>query len=292
MPVATGASTQLADSTGSDGKRFVFIGGLHRSGTTPLARWMGQHPEVSSFSDTGVHADEGQHLQDVYPSARRFGGPGRFALRPGSYLTENSDLVSEESRRRLWSAWAPHWDLSRPVLLEKSPPNLVRTRFLEALFPRSRFVIVIRHPLAVAYATRKWVRGMRLRTLLRHWVVAHERCLEDAASVERLAFVHYETLITDPVGTMAEVFRFIGVTPFAGEFEVRSGLNQAYVARWTAGPLRALRAHGHRLLQRSFEAGFRRWGYSLEDPAALLAPGPPLAAHLITPDSERSSSPT
>jgi hypothetical protein len=35
-----------------DGHRFVFLAGLHRSGTTLLARLLAAHPEISGFSDT------------------------------------------------------------------------------------------------------------------------------------------------------------------------------------------------------------------------------------------------
>ena len=62
--------------------RFVFLAGLHRSGTTLLARLLAAHPEVSGFSGTGVPADEGQHLQTVYPAAKVYGGPGRFGFAP------------------------------------------------------------------------------------------------------------------------------------------------------------------------------------------------------------------
>ncbi len=47
----------------------AFIAGLHRSGTTPLTRLLAAHSEVSGFSNTHVEEDEGQHLQQVYPSA-------------------------------------------------------------------------------------------------------------------------------------------------------------------------------------------------------------------------------
>src|SRR5215472_9354402 len=104
-----------------EGHKLVFLAGLHRSGTTLLARLLAAHPEVSGFSGTGVPADEGQHLQDVYPPAAVYGGPGRFGFAPESHLTEESPLVSEESANKLFEEWSAHWDTSRGVLLEKSP---------------------------------------------------------------------------------------------------------------------------------------------------------------------------
>ena len=53
--------------TDLDPARLVFVGGLHRSGTTPFAKVLGEHPEVSGLVNTGVRKDEGQHLQPVYP---------------------------------------------------------------------------------------------------------------------------------------------------------------------------------------------------------------------------------
>ena len=74
--------------------RLLFVGGLHRSGTTLLADLIAAHPSTSGFANTGVPADEGQHLQDVYPAARAYGGPGRFGLAPDAHMTETHELVS------------------------------------------------------------------------------------------------------------------------------------------------------------------------------------------------------
>src|SRR5205814_5485769 len=115
--------------------RFVFLAGLHRSGTTLLARLLAAHPEISGFSGTGVPADEGQHLQSVYPAAKVYGGPGRFGFAAESHLTESSPLASEESARTLLEEWSTHWDLSRPLLLEKSPPDPLKTPLPQAPLP-------------------------------------------------------------------------------------------------------------------------------------------------------------
>ncbi len=58
---------------------FVFVGGLHRSGTSLVSRAIASHPEVSAFADTGVPEDESQHLQSVFPPAIRYGAPGNFS---------------------------------------------------------------------------------------------------------------------------------------------------------------------------------------------------------------------
>src|SRR2546423_1736557 len=125
----------------------VFIAGLHRSGTSQLNETLATHPEASGFRNTGVPHDEGQHLQSVYPTARSHGGPGKFAFDPAAHLIESSPLANEESALRLFGQWAQHWQADRRVLLEKSPPNLIRTRFLQQLFPGAHFIVVVRHPL-------------------------------------------------------------------------------------------------------------------------------------------------
>jgi hypothetical protein len=43
-----------------DAKTIVLVG-LHRSGTSPLAQALAEHPSVSTFRDTGAPEDEGQH---------------------------------------------------------------------------------------------------------------------------------------------------------------------------------------------------------------------------------------
>ena len=87
--------------------RLVFVGGLHRSGTTPLARCLAAHRQISGFANTGAEEDEGQHLQTVYPPARAHGGPGRFALSAAAHLTETSPLLTPEAATILLQQWTP-----------------------------------------------------------------------------------------------------------------------------------------------------------------------------------------
>jgi hypothetical protein len=245
--------------------RFVFIAGLHRSGTSLLFQCLREHPEMSAFRGTNVPEDEGQHLQTVYPPALAFGGPGKFGFDPRSRLTESSELISEDSRRRLLEEWGRHWDMGKPVLVEKSPPNLVRSRFLQALFPESCFVVLTRHPVPVAYATQKWSHTS-LRSLIEHWLVCHEIFEEDAAHLGRVLRLRYEDFIASPQVTLDAVFAFAGVSELVRDWPVRSDGNDGYFARWRdflRSDVEDDRRRSETIRQR-YADRLARFGYSLD----------------------------
>lgn len=154
--------------------KFIFIGGLHRSGTSLLFQCLREHPQISGFKNTKAWEDEGQHLQSVYSPAKTFGGTGRFGFNQASFMDENSELATSENSEKLFHQWEKYWDIQKPVLLEKSPPNLVRTRFLQKLFPNSFFIIVLRHPIAVYYATKRWCKNP-LHSLVEHLLRCYEK---------------------------------------------------------------------------------------------------------------------
>ena len=243
---------------------FVFVGGLHRSGTTLLARAIAKHDEVSGFRKTEALANEGQFLQSVYPIAREFGGTGRFGFDERSHVTEGSHLATEANRDKLLSEWGQYWDLHRRVLVEKSPPNLLKLRFLQALFPDATFVVIMRHPIAVSYATQKWSETS-LESLLEHWVVCHEIFLEDAPHIQRLMLVRYEDFVADPGIVVGRIQERLGLAPSGAGFKARVGINDDYFKRWNAR-LKPWQRREHGELARRYEERANRFTYSLVEP--------------------------
>jgi hypothetical protein len=250
-----------------EGHQLVFLAGLHRSGTTLLARLLAAHPEISGFSGTGVPADEGQHLQSVYPAVKEYGGPGRFGFTPESHLTEASPLVSEESARTIYEEWSRHWDLERRVLLEKSPPNLLKARFLQALFPGCAFVVIVRHPIPVSIPTAQWRGTRRYDRLLRHWLRCHALFEADREHLERVHALTYEQLVRDPAEVLRGIFEFLELEPVPPSEPVEGGANEKYFRRW-----RELKRDPRMrvyldLVSLRFERRVRRYGYSLLFPS-------------------------
>lgn len=261
-------------------QRLVFVGGLHRSGTTPFAHALAAHPAISGLADTGVAEDEGEHLQRVYPRIRRYGGMGRFARDPRMHLTESSRLVTMRNGERLLRSWAPYWDLSCPLLVEKSPANMLRGRFLQALFPGSALIVVVRHPVTVALALEKWnprvvARNGRRRTTLlgriENWVHAYETFLADAAHLERVHLVRYEDLVRGPARELAPVAGLLGLrSPIPADSLQDRG--DTYAERWSSyAHGRPIERRIHRVVGERYAEPMLRLGYRPDDLRAVDA---------------------
>ncbi|MDX1918304.1 MAG: sulfotransferase [Candidatus Caenarcaniphilales bacterium] len=244
--------------------KLLFIGGLHRSGTSLIHKAIAEHPDISGFSDTEVPEDEGQHLQTIYPKASFYGGPGKFGFDSESALDESSSLITPTNAERIFKQWSDYWDLSKAVLVEKSPPNLTKTRFLQALFPESYFLIIMRHPVVVSYATKKWSQTS-LYSLLRHWVICHERFEADRPFLERCMVIRYEDFVKDLSKSLNQVFEFVGVSPFDSSFQASEAHNQKYYQRWEKLGKIPLVSFYRQFLIRSFEEEIQKFGYSFCD---------------------------
>jgi hypothetical protein len=214
-----------------DAHRHAFVCGLHRSGTSLITRCLARHPDISGFQDTGVIEDEGQFLQSVMPAETVYGGVGRFGFDPRAHLTEASPLNTPDNASRLLLEWSAHWDMTRPMLIEKTPSNLLRMRLLDRLLPRSFFIIVTRHPVASALATMKWTQG-NIFSLLYHWVHCYRIARMDAAVLPRTLWVSYESFVKNPGAELDRMLDFLELSPHPGEPTSLANENGKYFAQW------------------------------------------------------------
>ncbi|MBA6412688.1 sulfotransferase [Parahaliea sp. F7430] len=252
----------------------LFIAGTHRSGTSLIHEILREHPAISGFRDTPAYMeDEGQFLQSVYPRGEEFGGPGRFAFESSAHMTETHPLVSADNAQRLFGEWSQYWDLRKPILVEKSPPNIIRTRFLQALFPNSHFLIILRHPVAVAYATQKWSKTS-INSLIDHTLRAYEIFFEDRSYLANCHLVYYEDFVERPQEIVDQIFEFLGLEKQNLDREISPLVNQRYFESWRNDRRKFWRPVPRRVSP-ELELCANRVGYSLKGECKL-----PETAHL------------
>jgi hypothetical protein len=192
-----------------DNHKYVFVCGLHRSGTSVLGRNIGRLKDCTSFKNTGVLMDAGQRLQDVYPIAAEYGGAGRFGFDPRTHRTETSELLTPENIARLRASWHAHWDDNKTIYVEKTPGNLLMTRFLQAAFPNSYFIAIRRHPVAASMASQKWkVNVTSLDNLFEHWLHCHEVFEQDKKYLKHVYELRYEDYVENPGNNHEEIAAF------------------------------------------------------------------------------------
>ena len=207
-----------------------FIAGLHRSGTSLIHRCLAAHPEVSGFQNTGWPEDEGQFLQTVLPMDNLWGGPGLFALDPAAHWVEEAPEIAAREAAQIAKEWAPHYDLRKKWLIEKTPANLVRTRRLQQFFPNARFIFVVRHPVVAAMATMKWT-PVSLTLMVQHALRAYGIMAEDLPHLRQALVIKYEAFVEKPQFWLDRLYEFLDLPSHPLPEGVRAGANATYEAR-------------------------------------------------------------
>jgi hypothetical protein len=185
-----------------DGYYWLFILGLNNSGTTLLVDLLKSHPAVRWLPN------EGQYLTGSLPLPRTYGVPRKFAQRLDVFhWTEENDSTPA---LRIQYDWAMYYQQRPGILMEKSPPNIMRSRWLQHNFRPSRFLAITRHPYAVCEGIRRR-EGHTIEEAARHWTVANAWMLEDIKHLDQCLFITYEELCSRPQDYLTQLQAFLGL---------------------------------------------------------------------------------
>jgi len=186
-------------------KEYLFVSGATKSGTTLLANALSFSERVSFLRNADGKIEEGQWVQDVYEW-----GKGNQDLTEEYHMTEDHPLATAENRIRLYRCWLRYWDIKKPILAEKSPHNIIKTRFLQALFPNSKFIILVRN--GVVQATGETLQQKRSPLVCcQEWVNAYQMLMRDLPHLNEYLIVRYEDLTNNVEATFDKICKFIGI---------------------------------------------------------------------------------
>lgn len=193
-------------------KTWVFLVGCYNSGTTLLSELLSQHPDISALST------EGHFITDQFIKDYDIGLPRMWVDREDLFRLDEADQGPDVTR--LKKEWGMRLNLRKPVLLEKSPPNSAKTRWLQKHFENAHFIGIMRNGYAVAEGiTRKadpqhLIDSWPIEKSAWQWKRSNEVLQQDAEHLKRFMWVRYEDLAEDTVATLNSITDFIGIKNF------------------------------------------------------------------------------
>ena len=289
----------MTDTTGAafSQEQLIFVISPPRAGSTLLQRMLGAHSEIFTHPEPhlitplahfGYHARVDaapyDHINAAEALRTFFDG---LPHGEADYLDALRALSDTLYGRMLASS-----DKSR--FLDKTPAYALVLPFLTKLYPRAKYVVLTRHPLAVfsSYANSfyggDYARAHEFNPVLERYVPAMAELLR--SDTVPLIQVRYERLVKAPEEELARIFGFLGLEhqPDAVNYqktEMKAGMGDPInvhkesrpttksVAKWAAELAHdpAKLALAERMVAALADEDLELWGYPRESLFARLA---------------------
>lgn len=189
---------------------FLFIGGHPRSGTTLVRAMLDAHPLIRCGEETRIIPRMIQMRDSWMRSDRE-----RHRLAQGGV---SSKVVDSAVAAFILETMVQHGEPAQ-LLCDKDPLALKSGSYISRLFPKSKFLFVVRDGRAVAHSvvTRKiTITGYDLnnpRSVLERWnsvVQAMDQQCEEIGR-DRCLIVHYEQVVLHPARWMNIILDFVEI---------------------------------------------------------------------------------
>lgn len=193
-------------------KTWVFLVGCYNSGTTLLSELLAHHPAISALPT------EGHFITDQFVKDYEIGIPRMWVDREDIFRLNESDVGPDATRIK--KEWGMRFDLNKRVLVEKSPPNSAKTRWLQHHFENAHFIGIIRNGYAVAEGiSRKadpkhQIENWPIEKSAYQWKRSNEILQQDSKHLKRFMWVNYEDLSENPIKVLNQITKFVGIDSF------------------------------------------------------------------------------
>jgi hypothetical protein len=224
----------------SSNNPYLFVVGCPRSGTTLLQRMLDNHPALAVINDSHfipAAIDGSIQAGDVALNPEMISRARSFRSRSGKtgfFRLGLSDTVVDEAalRARTYRGFVTglYDEVARShgkqFAGEKTPDYVRHIPLLHHLFPRARFLHIIRDGRSVALSLREWAAGgkgparfelwaeepVAMCALWWRWQVGAGR--RDGPALGRSTYreVRYEELVSRPELELEEITRFLGLS--------------------------------------------------------------------------------
>jgi hypothetical protein len=225
----------------------MFLGGCLRSGTTLVRRILDTHPQLAIVHETqwlprlfekrrGL-TDSGLVTPDLPPLLAEHSRFARLEMEPSevqNLIREACPLTYAEFVTRLFDLYGHK--RGKPLVGEKSPGYVRHIRTLNELWPKARFVHIIRDGRDVTLSVLSWKKRHKLArfstwaqdpvTTVALWWEWHVRMgLEDGSELGGLHYrhLHYETLVQRPGRVCKDLCDWLGLVYDKGMLAFHEG---------------------------------------------------------------------
>jgi hypothetical protein len=190
----------------------IFVGGLHRSGTTLMRQILNSHPHIACGPESDLFQDNG--LERIYTDLRAI---WPTILSP--HYAFDPHLVDQVMAALMHSIFMPYCQQQgKPRWAEKTPKNILVIDTLFAWFPAAQFIHMIRDPRDAFCSVReraaknkkpRWAAMTPEQTAI-SWCRRINSGVAWREHPERYHEVRYEDLVSQPEATLRPLFAFLG----------------------------------------------------------------------------------
>ncbi|MCP4362221.1 MAG: sulfotransferase [Chloroflexi bacterium] len=199
------------------GENLIFVISQPRAGSTLLQRILAGHPEIGTTAEPWIMLHTVYALRRGGIETEYFHNRARRALDDFlAQLPEGEETYIRAIREMACVLYNEACtSLNKPRFLDKTPTYYLIIPELYQIFPKARFIFLLRNPLSVlASILNTWIRGEWIR-LPRHrnnLLVAPHKMLEGIRLLQDHAYtVHYESLVQEPTSQIRKICAWLGV---------------------------------------------------------------------------------